>query len=190
MRRPARRPGRALLVGAAGAVLAALSVGCAGDSTTGDGTSTTTGASAPEGTAPATTAVPLEEGEQIYVYLPEPGDCWEERRTDENAAGGAGQRIILRLPCDKPHERETFGVVEIPDEDFPGDGALQDLGKQECPQFFEAYVGTVYELSVLEIGVWAPSQVDWNQTYSHSLACYLYLPDDAKSEQTYRDTGL
>ena len=66
---------------------------------------------------------------------------------------------------------------------------MQELGKEECPQHFEGFVGTVYELSELEIGVWAPSQVDWNQTYTHSLACYVYLPDGEKLTGSVRGTG-
>ncbi|MCB1248982.1 MAG: hypothetical protein KDB36_06225 [Acidimicrobiales bacterium] len=174
------------LVVAIGA-LAMASACSSGDTASPPSTTATT--AAPDGTAPPTTDVPLDAGEQIYVYLPEPGDCWERRRTDENAAGGAGQPIILALSCDLPHDHETFGVVDVPDDSFPGDGRLQELGKEECPQHFEGFVGTVYELSELEIGVWAPSQVDWNQTYTHSLACYVYLPDGEKLTGSVRGTG-
>ena len=165
--------------------LAACSGGDEGDTAA----STTTTVAAPDGTATTTTAVPLELGEQLYVYIPEPGDCWEPRRTDEDAEGGAGQQIILQLPCDLAHANETFGVVEVPDERFPGDGALRELGREECPQYFEDYVGTPYELSVYELGIWAPSQVDWNQTYTHYLACYLYLPDGTKPTESLRGTS-
>ena len=186
MRSPAIRRALALVVLAA---VVAITAACSGGDDGASDDSTTTTATEAEGTAPTTTAVPLERGEQLYVYIPEPGDCWEPRRTDESSEGGAGQQIILQLPCDLPHANETFGVVEVPDDSFPGDGALRELGQQECPQHFEAYVGTPYELSIYEMGVWAPSQVDWNQTYSHFLACYLYLPDGTKPTEPLRGTA-
>jgi hypothetical protein len=137
----------------------------------------------------STTAVPIEEGEKVYVYTPKPGDCWEKRRIGEEGRS-SGQEIVLKLSCDKPHANETFAVVEYTERQYPGDQALRSFGKASCPEHFEAYVGRPYETSELEMGYYVPSQSAWNQTYRHFIACYVYRTDGTKLIGSVRGTGI
>ncbi|MCX7620880.1 MAG: septum formation family protein [Acidimicrobiales bacterium] len=184
-----KRQRPALLMAVLGAVMLALAgLACSrGDSHTSETTSTT--ATSIMATTTPTTEVPIDEGEKVYVYAPQPGDCWEKRRIGEEGKS-AGQEIILKLHCDKPHANETFAVIEYTERNYPGDQALRTFAKQRCPEHFESYVGRPYETSELEMGYHVPSQSAWNQTYRHFVACYIYRQDGTKLVGSVRGSGL
>ena len=148
----------------------------------GDGTTTVPVAT----TEPVpTTEVPLEEGTQLFVYNPEVGHCFDRRSTVD----GSARNLILLLDCDKPHMYEVFALVDIPDEEYPGEANLDLLAKRECPRQWTEYVGNPYETSRLELSHHAPSRADWNLTLQHSLACLIRSPGQAKLEDSKRDSG-
>jgi hypothetical protein len=157
---------------AAGALVAITALSCTGDD---DPTATTTTvATAPETTT--TTEPPVEAGTQVYVYTPEPGDCFDRRRLDAETAGPGGQtEIVLLLDCSLPHQNQVFAVVDYPNagEPFPGEEALEAFGKRECPQYFQGYVGLAYEVSELEIGFQFPTESSW-AAGSQRVGCYLF----------------
>jgi hypothetical protein len=99
------------------ATLVLVSAGCSSDD---DGTAaTTTTAPAPEATT-TTTEAPLEAGEQIFVYVPRVGDCFDRRTLD------TGEPVVLLLDCDLPHQAEVFHVFEATDDEValaPGSSA-------------------------------------------------------------------
>lgn len=85
-------------------------VACSGGDETPATTSTTS--TTPPST-PTTVAATLEQGEQISVYVPEVGDCFDRRTLEE-----VEETIILLLDCDLPHEAEVFHVFEVTDADL------------------------------------------------------------------------
>ncbi len=172
-----------LTVAVIAALAVAAGVACSGERAPTADTTTTSTAVAADTTS--TTAVPIEEGEKLFVYTPEPGDCWEKRRIGEEGKS-SGQEVVLKLSCDKPHDNETFAVVEYTERQYPGDQALRSFGKTNCPQYFEDYIGKPYETSELEIGYHVPSQSAWNQTYRHFVACYVYRADGTKLTRSMR----
>ena len=155
--------------------------------------STTTGTAAPVETT-TTTEVPLEEGEQIYVYSPEVGDCFDKRKVP--GQNNKLTDVILMLTCDQPHEFEVFAVVEYPAPDpkstdpearaFPEDEVLRKFAKTECPKKYEDYVGQKYELSKLEIAFVMPLEANWPS--NRSIGCDLYDVTGRKLDKTVRDS--
>lgn len=154
----------------------ALAGGCSGDD---DGTAAdTTTTVAPETTT--TTEPPLEEGTQFepLYYEPVVGECFDRRKVP----GADGTKLvdtILRLDCQLLHQYETFATLEYPlpddgDTTWPGDEAVRNHARGSCPAYFEDYVGTPYETSVLEIGLLLPPEKNFaaNQT----IGCYVYDP--------------
>lgn len=89
------------------AALAAGASGCSGDDP--GATPGSTGTRPPD-TSPPTTEAPLEAGEQLYVYVPEVGDCFDRRVLGEEQGG---EEIVLRLDCDLPHQYEVFALRTI-----------------------------------------------------------------------------
>ena len=171
----------------AGMALVALTAGCSrgGDDTA--ATSTTTTAAPPETTS--TTEVPMEEGRQVFAYVPDVGDCYDLRRTESSGGGGpAGTEVVLRLDCEKPHTNEVFAVVTVDLKDYPGEVWLKNLAKLECPKSFEAYVGVPYETSALDLGYRLPSQSSWNQGYRKTIGCLVTSGTGPKLEGSVRGT--
>lgn len=149
----------------------------------------------PTSTAPAeattTTDVPLEAGEQVFVYTPEPGQCFDRRQLEERPATGPQQTdIVLLLDCALPHDNEVFDVLEMPDRprEHPGETAMRDFARATCTRNFAAYVGKPYETSELEIGYYLPSSSEW-ESGARKLGCYLYDVDGEPLIGSMRGTG-
>ena len=138
---------------------------------------TTTVTTAPPETS-STTELPLTAGKQVSFYVPEVGDCFDKRKLDPKKP----DEIVLKLDCKLPHSYEVFGLVDVPEKEFPGDNILRDHGKEGCPKQFKAYVGAAYETSMYEIGYEAPSGANWGQGIRHTVGCYLY--DGGKGAST------
>ncbi|WP_334142104.1 septum formation family protein [Rhabdothermincola sp.] len=135
-------------------------------------TTTTTAEVAPTTT---TTEAPLEAGQQIFVYVPQVGDCFDRRKIERSASTSGRTDIVLKLDCSLPHRNEVYAVLDYPasDDTFPGEKTLETFAKQECPRRFEAYVGKQYELSDLEIGYQLPDSANWRRG-TQKIGCYVY----------------
>lgn len=159
-------------------VLAALTLvatltACTGD----DGATSATTLPPPPPETTTTTEPPLEAGEEIFVYSPNVGDCFDRRRLErprEETATGQTD-IVLLLDCALPHKNEVFAVVDVPDPDgpFPGEDPMLTHARRECVRSFEAYVGRAYEVSTLEIGYYLPSQLEWDEGV-RTIGCYVF----------------
>ncbi len=171
-RRPVpARPATVVVAVVAAVVAVALVVaGCSRSDTETAATSTTTSTVPDETTT--TTEVPLTEGRQVASFTPSVGECFDRRRSTGSGGSSSGE-IVLLLDCDKPHANEVFAVVTTELKDYPGEVALKNLAKLECPKKFEDYVGIPYETSELELGFWLPSQSSWNQGYRKTLGCLV-----------------
>jgi hypothetical protein len=178
------RPSLPLVLAAA--LLALTLAGCNGD----DGGAATTTTGPPPTESTTTTEPPVEAGEQVFVYLPSVGDCFDRRQL-ESAPDQRGQTdIVLLLECDLPHRYETFSVLEPPDagNDFPGEKALEDLARASCVTAFEAFVGRPYVVSELEVGWYLPTASAWGQG-ARAIGCHVYDLDGDKLVGTMRGSG-
>lgn len=145
--------------------LAAVLVGsaCAG----GDGASTpaTTDPPPPPETT-TTTEPPLDAGEQVFVFEPSIGTCFDRRRIEAAPTQARGAtEIVLILDCSLPHEYEVFAVLAPPGDPavFPGNDALARFAKATCVDSFAGFVGVPYERSELEIAYDLPTAAAWEQ---------------------------
>jgi hypothetical protein len=179
-----RRAAGALAVLAAPVTLAALP-GCSGDEAGGRPGTTPP---APVATAATTTtAVPDDGGRIDPAYVPQVGECFDERaRTD----AGTGRETTYRLvvDCLQPHEHEVFAVV--PGEaaaPYPGEEALRRTGRRECPRAFPAYVGAAYEVSVYGLGFVLPPAERW--AAAPVIGCTLTGPGGARTAGSARDSA-
>lgn len=166
-----RAPARLL----AALCLVVATAACSGDD--GASTATTTTIEIPVETT-TTTEVPIEDGDVIYTYDPEVGDCFDLRRLDPASATARSRLdIVLLIDCGLPHRYEVFDVIAYDNiyGIYPGDHGLQTYANQNCARNFDAYVGQAYELSEIEMSYWAPSDEDWSSG-PQRFACTLYDP--------------
>jgi len=146
--------------------LASLASSCSGQAETIAAT-TTVPTTVAETTA--TTEVPMALGKQLFVWTPEPGDCWDKRKPDITKP----EDVVLKLACHLPHSYEIYAVIDVPTKEFPGDPLMKAIAAKECPRQFKAYVGAPYETSKWEIDYHFPTMGEWAKTTKHLIGCYL-----------------
>ena len=98
------------------------------------------------------------------------GDCWdlkdpEAEEIDDVTAG----------PCTSEHEFEMFFVATMPAGDYPGSEGFADYVSQTCIPAFEAYIGTAYDDSVLDIFWLEPTVEAWADG-DRAVQCSAYHP--------------
>lgn len=103
------------------------------------------------------------------------GDCFDRI---EDLLDGRPQTITTRLPCDDPHGFEIFHELTYPAEHpsvFPGEEIVREFALASCYRAFEAWVGSEYELSVLEIDVIIPTQENFedNAARYRGIHCWV-----------------
>lgn len=167
-----------MLVAAVLVALALVLTACSGDDSSQSEATTTT-----EAPATTTTTEPaLERGTQqdpLY-FVPAVGDCFDRREVP--GADNKQVDVILQLDCQLPHQYEIFATLDYPTPDdgdttWPGDEAVRNYARANCPATFEDYVGKPYETSILEIGHLLPPEDNFyaNQV----IGCYVYDPSQS-----------
>lgn len=179
----------------AAAVVAALAglAALAGCSTTSGGTpvtlsTTTTAPAGGEGPTSTTTAEPpASAGKELFVYAPVEGDCIDLRATADGGAATTRERpdvdatprnkneLILRLPCDLPHQYEVIAVVDAGLPKGASDEALVAVAKTKCPAAFATFVGIPYQDSDLEVG-WVLPSADQRARGAQQIGCLAFDP--------------
>lgn len=159
----------------------------AGACTTGSSTVATT-TTAPTTTltpeVSTTTQVPLSDGRLLFVYNPEPGQCFDVRDAEDtarrplrvNASLAEGEAVVL-LDCGQPHQYEVSAIVAVPAPpiDRPSDELLTAEAKRACPPQLSALVGLPYERSGLEAGWLLPADDEWRRGRT-AIVCLVFDP--------------
>jgi hypothetical protein len=145
--------------------------GCASGANGGAATTTT----ASERVAPSSTIA----GEPVGAGDLQIGDCFN--RAD---------RSVQRVSCESPHQAEVYSVVDYsPDgQRYPGGQRLEKFGEEACYAEFQPFVGTLYELSVLDISVLVPSEADFRAGL-HELRCTVRHVENQLLIGSMRNSG-
>ena len=121
------------------------------------------------------------------------GDCFNEYHYDDPTTGDRVDVISL-VGCGDPHDGEVFYFGEYPapfGTPYPGDDAMRRYAQGTCYQQFEPFVGILYELSELQIGVVTPNQINFEDEKARyrGITCTVTLPGE-KLIGTTRNTEL
>lgn len=113
----------------------------------------------------------ITEAGSVSVFELQPGDCLP--LTDDEAPE-VGE--VDAVPCDDPHAREVFALVDYDDEGegggaFPGAEALASFADAACADRFADYVGIDYLDSTLFITYLLPNLEGWDQGPDRSVVC-------------------
>jgi len=154
--------------------LAFVSAAACSDDTGTTGAAPSTTVAAPLGATSTTTTIAIT-GDPVNQFTFVPGDCFNRYEVGTDV-------ITTKVPCEGPHQREVYSTVNHPapfGEPWPGDEALQRYGSRLCYQSFETFVGVIYELSELGIGVLTPPRVNWEDARARyrGITCYLTRND-------------
>lgn len=92
------------------------------------------------------------------------GDC-----TGSVTSGTVG--AVTLIPCAQPHAWEVFAVTELPGEEFPGAGKVQDLAEEFCNHQFKAFIGLSVGKSKHHLTVLQPTKQTWNDAGDRQVTC-------------------
>lgn len=117
------------------------------------------------------------------VFTLQPGDCFDRPADPLDVA-----RVPV-VPCDGPHDYETFGVVDHPAPPggaHPGDRELVDFAIEVCGrERFQPYVGVQASSSRYAIDVIHPDAASW-RLGQRTLVCVLHDPLVERMEEPAR----
>jgi len=98
------------------------------------------------------------------------GDCFNQPSTD----------TVLRVeavPCSEPHDNEVYAFESIGDSlgsEYPERAVVVEFASQLCVgSAFEAYVAMPYQDSVLDVRLYTPSPLSW-ENGDREVTCILY----------------
>jgi hypothetical protein len=128
-------------------------------------------------------------GGDTSVYDLRTGDCFDDPTmfTEEFVE----VESIDSVPCDQLHDAEVYAVVDLPqgaDAAFPGDDEVAMAADEMCLDRFEAYVGTTYEDSTLDINYYLPIASSWAEG-DRMITCLLIDVDGEQLRGSMKGTG-
>ena len=130
-------------------------------------------------------------GAPIDRYALAVGDCFS---FFEAVVEGGTDTRATELSCDEPHQHEVFHRFDYPAEHpsvFPGETVVRDYAFQVCYREFEAWVGTAYEVSALEIDVITPPREFFEDDVRRyrGIHCWVERVDGEPMVGTSRGSG-
>lgn len=94
------------------------------------------------------------------------------------------------VPCDEEHDAEVIHTFDVDDPEFPGEDDLQDHAGAVCEPVFEAYIGSDFWSSSLDMYLFWPSSYTWNTFNDREIICIAYTMDGSMVTESFRDSGL
>lgn len=132
------------------------------------------------------------EGRTVDRFALETGMCFNEYVLTD-AETGETNELTTRVDCRRAHDGEVYAEHIHPADatvPFPGSSELQRWGTEVCYEDFAGFVGEVYELSRLEIGVIVPDEPSWTAGLYRTVACYVRAGDGELLSGSMRDAAL
>lgn len=102
------------------------------------------------------------------------GDCYDLK---DATAEQVDQ--VTALPCTVEHEYEMFFVGAVPVGTFPGTDGFLSFVDKNCLPAFEAFVGTAYADSQLDVFWLEPTEAAW-ASGDRTVQCAVYHPSKAR----------
>jgi hypothetical protein len=166
-----RRSGVIAALVAGAVLLAACSDEPEEDATTTSTTAPSPPPTSPEGmvrTAPGAADGPADpragspgDGRPDDDLVLQPGQCFNEATTETD---DGQERTTWAVGCTETHDAEVYHVVvhaAPPDAIYPGEQEMEEFAVAACYDTFQPWVGVVYALSELEIGIMRPVASTW-----------------------------
>ena len=131
------------------------------------------------------------EGGEVTLDRLQVGDCFSEPNLDSIPTDEAGEEASVTVdvvPCDEPHQAETYHQIQLDGGDYPGSDAI-DARAAECVTAFRAYVGVPYRRSRLDFVYYFPTSASW-RLGDREIVCSLVnrdLSDLTGSKRRSRD---
>lgn len=102
-----------------------------------------------------------------------PGECFDDFPDRDFL------QIVMVIPCDTPHQYETFGRIPLLVDDtgaYPGDDFVSAFANGQCKIAFESYVGVPFGRVPLTTYIIQPNADDWGRL-RREVICILSSED-------------
>ena len=116
----------------------------------------------------------------------EVGDCFSAPAPDEKENNEIFNVDVVE--CDQPHTQEVFAVEEQPEGDYPGVAGLDSKAQEVCPNEFQGYVGTSFDLTELTASYIVPTEDAWGNG-DRDITCTLGSSDGPEVSESYRNSS-
>ena len=117
------------------------------------------------------------------------GDCFnDEAQFDSIEASDVFE--VAGIPCSELHDNEVYAVFNLDLPTFPGDEEMVDIAFDSCLERFDAFVGSSYDTSLLDISVMYANRDSWAQRSDHEIVCFLFHIDLQKLEGSAKGSGI
>jgi len=99
-----------------------------------------------------------------------------------------GDRLVeidTLVPCEGPHQFEIYHLALHPARrgaPWPGDREMDAFATAECYNAFSDFVGTIYELSELELGFLVPRRTDFEHEKAQFRGVHCFVSEGDGSE--------
>lgn len=103
------------------------------------------------------------------------GDCVMLPK-EATTAEGTEVSELTAVPCQKPHDAESFAIKEITEATYPGETKVIALADSYCAAQFGTFVGVAYDKSKLELSYLFPTKDSWAQG-DRDLKCLVHKPE-------------
>lgn len=100
------------------------------------------------------------------------GDCFNDPEPDEL------DRIdtVEVVPCELPHDNEIFHSFTLAEGAMPAQEDVFELSANQCLPAFDAFVGTPFELSEMDVFPLTPTLEQWEGGH-RTIHCVLFNLD-------------
>ena len=117
------------------------------------------------------------------------GDCFDDT---SSLMGGEGGEVdsLPGVPCADPHDNEVYAVFDLTVGSLPDEDEMFAIAFDGCEARFEAFVGTDYETSSLDILTLYPTPESWRQQNDREVVCAVYDINAQKLVGSAKGLGL
>ena len=102
------------------------------------------------------------------------GDCFNDGSSMSDEVSD-----LPGVPCDEPHDYETYAVFDVALQSYPSDEEMSELAYERCLERFDGFVGLNYEDSILDIVTLYPTTESWQQN-DREVVCALFDINEEK----------
>lgn len=110
------------------------------------------------------------------------GDCWDMKDRSADTIDN-----VTAKPCGEAHEYEVFYIASMAEGAYPGEEAFSTYVDATCLPAFQAYVGSAYDDSKLDISWLYPGSDGWAGG-DRTVECSVYDPNDNQLTASLRSS--
>lgn len=129
------------------------------------------------GDAPRDQVGQVTEADTIDPLKLQLGDCFDSAALDSESSETVQVTTVEVMPCEQTHDFETYYVLGVPEEEYPGEKKVLEFAVELCAEKFQGFIGRGYAKSTLEFVYFYPTERSWRFLEDTDVACVVTDPE-------------